>query len=317
MQAKGSKAQLRGYEESVYGTYPASGNAVRLPVIDISLNKTQDLVESRVLSGDRNATLPVPGEVSVGGGFTMQPDIRSIGWILKHFFGDYSVTGAGPYTHVFKVGSLPTGLSLEKFFSDLGFALMYTGCKINRFALDVTPAGILEASCDVIGQQETYLASPVDASPLLHPIVPFKQASATLSEGGSSMTRATGFSIDMTNNVEGTRVITNNGLIAEAPEGLFRATGRLSVLFESMTLYQKALNQTESALILTFPGATGGHSMQLIFDEILYGVASPGVPGPGGIVLDLNWQAYYENDSDASAARVVLINDVATYAAIP
>jgi hypothetical protein len=316
MRAKGSKAQLRAYYETAYGEAPSTRNGVRLPAVDIGIGLTQSLVQSRVLQGNRSETMPSPDQKSVAGTTTIQPDVRSIGWILRHLFGSYSVSGAGPYTHTFKVDAIAGSYMLEKFFSDLNFALQYVGCKPNGLNWDVGTGGLQECSVDWIGQDEIYSATPEDASPLLHAVIGFKVPTVTLSQAGVSLTKATRFGINIANNIEGTRTIGNSGIISDAPEGVISVTGPFEVTFESMTQYNKALNQTEEALVVTYPAA-GGHSLQFLLDEVQYEVASPAVQGPGGLNVAMNYRAYYDDAAAATAIRAILINDVATYAAIP
>lgn len=316
-QARGSKAQLRAYYEATYGQTPAARNGVRLPAIDIGVGLSQGLVQSRVLQGNRSETMPVLDSKTVGGTTTIQPDVRSIGWILRHLFGSYAVTGTAPtYTHTFKVDAISGSYMLEKFFSDLGFALQYIGCKPNGLTWDIGTGGIQEASIDWVGQDEIYAAAPEDAAPLLHAVVGFKTPSVTLSQGGSALTKATRFGINIANNIEGTRTVGNGGLISEAPEGVISVTGGFEVIFDSMTQYNKARNQTEEALVVTYPAA-GGHSLQFLLDEVQYEVASPAVPSPAGLTVGMNYRAYYDDAVAASSIRAILVNDVATYAAIP
>lgn len=317
-QERGNKAQLRMYYESAYAEAPAARNGVRLPAIDIGLTKTQPKVQSRVLQGNRSETMPSPDLITVGGGTTLQPDVRSFGWILRLLLGSYSVTGpvGGLYTHVFKVDALGITVALEKFFGVLGSALMYTGCKPNGLAWDVGIGGIQECGVDWVGADEVYEATPEDATPLLHSVVGFKVPTVTLAQAGVSLTKATRFGINIANNIEGTRTIGNSAIISDVPEGSIGVSGPFEVIFDSMTQYNKALNNTEESLVVTYPAA-GGMSLQWLMDEVQYDVESPGVPGPGGIVQPLNYRAYYDDAAAASAIRAILINDVATYAAIP
>lgn len=320
-QGRGSKAQLRAYYETAYGEAPTTRNGVRLPAIDIGVGLTQAKVQSRVLQGNRSQTMPVPDQKTVGGATTLQPDVRSIGWILRHLFGGYAVSGpvSGLYTHTFTVNTIVGSYMIEKFFGDLSFALQYVGCKPNGLTWDIGTGGIQECSVDWIGQDEIYSATPEDAAPLLHPIIGFTTPSVTLSQGGVAQTRATRFGITIANNIEGTRTVGNTGIIAEAPEGVIGVTGGFTLLFDSITQYNKAKNATEEAIIVTYPaaGTPAGQSLQFLLDEVQYEVASPGVPGPGGLTVDMNYVAYYDNAAAGSAIRAILVNDVVTYATIP
>lgn len=319
-QERGSKAQLRAYIEASYGQTPGARNGVRLPAIDITIGKAQALVQSRVLQGNRSETMPDLDEITVSGGTTLQPDVRSIGWILRGLLGSYSVAGpatvTGLYTHTFKVDSLSVFYALEKFFGGLGSSLMYIGCKPNGLTWDVGTGGIQECSVDWIGQDEVYIAAPEDATPLLHPIVGFKVPIVTLAQAGLTLSKATRFGINLANNIDGTRTVGGGGKIMDAPEGTIGVSGPFEILFDSMAQYNKALAGTEETIVVTYPAA-GGMSLQWLMDEVKYEVASPGVPSPGGIVQPMNYRAFYDDAAAGSAIRAILVNDVATYAAIP
>jgi hypothetical protein len=306
------------YEEATYGATPASRPGVRLPAVDIGVNLTQGKVSSRVLQGNRSETMPSVDSKTVGGGTTLQPDVRSIGWILYGLFGTYGVAGpaSGLYTHTFTVGTLAKTYMLEKWFSDLSISMQYVGCKPNGLTWEVGTGGLQECGVDWIGQNEIVGTAPEDATPLLHSVVGFKVPTVTLSQGGAALTAATKFGMNITNNIEGTRTIGNAGLISDAPEGMIGISGGFEVTFTSITQYNKAINATEEALILTYPAAAA-MSLQFLIDEVQYDVQSPGVPGPGGLVVPMNYKAYYDDGAAASAIRAILVNDVVTYAAIP
>lgn len=318
-QGRGSKAQLRMYYEAVYGTPPPAGNGVRLPAVDIAIGAKQDLVQSRVLQGNRSMTMPARDQRTVTGGTTIQPDVRSIGWLLYQLFGGYAVAGpvGGLYTHTFTINTLPIGVTLEKFFSDLGFALQYAGSRINGVSWDIGTGGLQEVGFDWVSQDEIYSATPIDATPLLSPVVGFRVPSVTLSQAGISLITATKFGMAFSNNLDPVRTVGNGGLINSAPEGLFGATFNMDVTFDGMTQYNKARNSTEETVVVTYPAVQAGMSLQLLMDEVQYSMQSPGVPGPGGLTVPMNGQAYYDDAAAGSALRALLINDQPTYAAIP
>lgn len=318
-QAKGSKSQVRMYYESVMGTPPIGGsNGVRLPIVDISIGLTQAVVASRVLQDNRSAAMPIRDSRAVGGSMTWQPDVRSAGWILYQLLGGYAVAGpvGGLYTHTFTLGSLPPGVTLEKLFTDLGLAFQYYGCRFNTLNWDIGTGGVQEASIDVIGTDEGNTAV-IDAAPLTHPFVGFRVPSVTLAQAGITTTTATRFGMNLANNLEPSRVIGNGGLINGAPEGTFGSTGTLETQFRSLTDYNKARNSTEESIIVTYPAVQAGMSLQWLFDEVQYNVAPIPIAGPGGVTVPLAWTAYYDDAAAGSAVRAIIINDVATYAAIP
>jgi hypothetical protein len=58
----------------------------------------------------------------------------------------------------------------------------------------------------------------------------------------------------------------------------------------------------------------GAVSLALAVDELFYSRETPAISGPGGIMLDLNYEGFYADAAAASAFRVVLVNTQASYA---
>ena len=80
-----------------------------------------------------------------------------------------------------------------------------------------------------------------------------------------------------------------------------------------MTLYDLAVANTETTLSIiltkgTGDGTAGNEKLSIYFDEIVLKPSAPVIPGDQGILVDFEFEAYYENDSDASALRIVLLN---------
>lgn len=249
----------------------------------------------------------------------------SIGWVLKHLLG-VPVT-SGPvtlkYTHVFKIGSLPTSVTLEKVFTDLTVALQYVGCRFNSISFDVGTGGMLKVTVDVIGQDEQGGAgAALDATPLTHPVAPFRLPIVLLEEAtyGSPLaafTSATRFSVTITNNLDAQRVVGGGGIISELPEAMAGVTGSMTIQFRDMAMYTKAKAGTIGKLRLTFPAASAGDSLMLDFPEVRYSVSPVAISGPGGVTTDLNFVAFWQNGVDASAVVATLVNTYASYASIP
>jgi hypothetical protein len=322
MLQRGSKTQGIIYEETTAGTPPAPGaNGLHLPLISMGLITEQGTVQSEVLRGDRNPAAPAEDERTTSGDIVIGPDSRSEGFLLKHLMGSVNTTldtpSAGLNTHVFTVGDLPAGLTAEKWFPDIPAAPRHTGVRINGVSMDLTPGGLLRMTFDAIGMNmvEPIPTARLDTTPLQYASSAFRLPKITLQEGGSGLVTASGFSINLTNNIEEIRVLGGGGAPAALPEGIFGADGTLSVLFDSLTLINKALNWTKSSIEIAFPSPITGHVMKLILAEVWYRFRSPGIPGPAGLIADLDFIAAIETGT--SAARWEVINDVTSYAAIP
>jgi hypothetical protein len=316
---KNSSATLVVFEEATAGT-EATGNGLRLPLITQNMAPTQELISSDVVNASRNPTRPYADALSVGGGFVIQPDPIGIGYLFKAALGLPTTTGAGPYTHVWKIttAQLKT-LTAEAWFSDIARAWRYRGVYANRFSFDATPRGILRMPFDVIGLSMAEYAAQLDAAPFTPADVAFRLPAITLSEGGVNFQKATRFALNFDNAIELVEALNNAGIALGAAEGIGRPTGTLTTLVDaSRVVGVKAGAFTESSLLATFPATDGTSSMQFTLPEIMYRINAPGVTGgTGPIPVDYAFIAYKDNDAAASALVVTLINTHASYVSIP
>lgn len=91
------------------------------------------------------------------------------------------------------------------------------------------------------------------------------------------------------------------------PEGICGVGGTLTVLFEDVDLMEKAIDAVESSIHITVE-----HNQTSIFElemqELEYGVNAPGIPGPQGLRVSMDYQAYYEAGAGNSAVIARLVN---------
>ena len=72
---------------------------------------------------------------------------------------------------------------------------------------------------------------------------------------------------------------------------------------------QCAVEAQEQTLVLSSCSA----SLALHVPELVYAVRHPQISGPDGVVLTLDFRAFYENDADATILKSTLINSTADY----
>jgi hypothetical protein len=316
--AKGSKVLCSMGEESTYGTASAT-EYLQLGIAEFNGGLKRTSNASRILRGDRNPTESFLGRKDVSFDLVLQPGVREIAFLMKHALGSNTTTGAGPYTHTTKVGTLPVGLTFDKFFQDLVQVQRYTGCRINGFEFTVNDDGLLEVTLHVIGSDETDAVALIDVSPKAYAMQPFAVPRLTIQEGGAGLTIGKDFHLTFMNNldVETGRVMGNAGKVADLPEGIVSVEFEMSVLFQSTALLNKAKNETESSIMINFPAPSATHSFQLDLKEVKYHVEEPSARGPNGIVVPMRGRGYYTDDAAASSIIATTINDVTSIATIP
>ena len=214
------------------------------------------------------------------------------------------------FIHEFKIPEIQPSLTIEEQFEDLDTEayIRYYGCKISSFAIEVGGDGELTATLNVVGADFEVDTSPFDATPTEISIARVNNFQAALAEGGSTLSNGTAqsFSIDMGLDTD-TFVIGGGGVRGDIVEGVVGVGGSLTTLFEDVSLVQKAIDGTESSLKLTITGSAVS-VFELEAQEIEYAVNGPEVPGPQGIRVTLDYQAFYDDGTEASAIVARLTN---------
>lgn len=312
--AKGYLSQVAMDFETTFGADPGSPNGLAIPVNSFDVKGSRNLNAAQTIIGNRNPVEPFVGNNMVNGSAVIPVDVLAMGYWLKAMFGAPTTTGSGTFTHTFKLGAAQPSLVLEKKFATATATYMkLNGCKISKFSMAAGGDGELTANLDIEGAKETVGTTAYDATLTAIALTRFNQFQAAITEGGSTLANCTAFSFDLDMGLDtDVYVIGGSGYRGDLPEGIASVGGTLTVLFENTTLLTKAINNTETALVLTFTNGT--NILRFTFPEVLLKMATPGITGPQGVRLELPWQAFYGNGADATAMKVELINSQASYA---
>ena len=309
---------LLEYETS-YKVAPSSATAVKLGYNSTTLKSSRPLLKPGTISGNRNPTIPFRGNTDVSGDIVVPVDLIGIGFWLKLLLGTPSTTGSeSPYTHVFSVGNTVPSAIIDRGFVDNTLYYKYDGIKANTFAITFGGENELTATLGLIGSSPTKGTSAYDASPTDYTSIAtrFENMELTIEEGGSSIASITEATLNINNNLDGSAYcIGAGGVRSQLAEGEIAVTGTVTGLFENDDLLLKGRNFTESKLVIT--ATDGDYSLAFDIGELVYEQTEPDVQGPGteGIVQTLNYYGYYQNDADASAILITLINSIATFPA--
>jgi hypothetical protein len=318
-QAKGSKSRILYDGEITFGSTRATVVAHVLPFVNESLRQSRNLIDSQSIRSARDARAPVRGNSEIGGDITLELD-PFMGKLLYHALGTVSTTGSSPYSHTFTVYDLPPGMTIEKQFTDLTTPeyFVYNGCKVNSLRVSLKSEGFIDTSVNIMGSAETVTTTSIDASPTDYSASAvggaFNAFSATIKEGGAELGIVTELEFTLENNLDGSVfVIDGTGKRYALPEGLAKVSGTMRILFENMTQYNKAINSTETSLEVTLMNGTGDGSaynekIMFVIDEMLLAPQSPAVDGPGGVMVELPFTAYYQDGASASIFKVILWN---------
>jgi hypothetical protein len=307
MQARGSGATFAIFQdETTYGTAPGSPAGAKLYLRSFGVQAQQGQESSQVITGNRARPKPYLTNRNIQGQLTGEINAENLGFLLRHALGVVSTTGTGPYQHAINIGALPESFTLEVDYgsaiSGSGRYIQYSGCRVNQATFSFPQAGACTFSMDVVGAQETPASSPLDATLTDTGHTTFDAFSATIEEGGSAVADIKSVEITLNNNLDTDGFVLGGGGVRGAlPEGFAVVTGRLTALFDSATLMNKTLNQTESILFIGLSrgsgsGAAGNEAIQFHVPKLVYDRHTPPVPGPAGILAELSFTAFKDTD---------------------
>lgn len=238
---------------------------------------------------------------------------QSIGELLRLMLGSVNTSGAGPYIHTFTPGDLPTATIQVGRPSTDGTVrpFDYIGCMFDGWTLSFDATGdgsmvMLEGS--IIGYEEQTnqtLATPAYPSP----VTSWTSVQASLLLGGAAYC-IDSLSFTAANNLRrnheacaataGKPNVTENGQRTYA--------GTLVSDFKDLTAYNRFVNGTEAALVVTVNA--GASAILTLTSNVRFDGTTPNVSSDEIVKQSLPFVA--TSTTDAGALTVVLTNSDAT-----
>jgi hypothetical protein len=303
--------------ESTYGTAPSAGYTLPFNSCDVVGTKARNTPAT--LTGTRNPVVPFAGNQDVSGNIVVPADSDAMAYWLAAMFGDPISNGADPYVHEYKIASTMPSITIEKAFTDIASNVYerFVGCKISTMSITIGGDGELVVSMGVLGKQMTEETSAFDAAPTSVSIDRVDNFSAAMTEGGGALSNAREVTLDIDFGLDADQfVIGASGTRGDIPEGIVAVSGNLMTLFEDKTLLDKAINDTESSLKVTVTQSANS-VLEFEVQELLYSVNGIPVDGPQGLMVNLDFQGYYTDGSEASALVARVTNNVSSYDVVP
>ena len=293
--ANGAQHSLHYIAEVTYGTTPATPTWTPLPHTGTTLALTKDAIESEKLRGDRQIEDFRHGNKSIGGDVTAELEYGAFDDIIQ------AVMCRSWTTNVLKTGTTRRSFTLERKFADLATPEFhrYTGVEFNTMALSVSPNAMVGATFSVVGKDLSLATAEIASSTYSADVgnTPFDSFTGSITEGGSAIATVTSLEMTIENGLEPLFSVgsdtTNRPSIGKS-----RVTGSLTTYFDSKTLYEKFINETESAIVLTLTDVAG-NDYEIDIPRVKYNSGQPDVSGEGAVTVSMDFVALYNSD-DAS-----------------
>ena len=300
----GSRFGLRMVKEVTFGTIPSTSfSTVRLT--DTDLNLKFDSLQSNEIRSDRQIASFRHGMKSVEGSIGVEIAVGAHNDLWSGAFAAAWGGSTGAYT--LKTGTSLYTYTFERSFADGPQFDAMMGCAINGVDISITPDKMATAKFSVIGQTvtamqgTTWAAGGVIAAGTAQPCDAF---TGSLTEGGSPVAVVTAIEIKLTNGRK-TEGVVGSRLTPAIFEGTCNVSGTVTALFENATLYNKFVNETDSAIVVNLTdGSTG--TMSFTIPKVKYSTGDFNIPKEGPITVKMDFQALY--DSGTSSTLTIASN---------
>ena len=319
-------------EETVWGTPVARTKFMKVHE-GSSLEQTADREIATIMSGNIGADAEAQFDKGQRGeGKLVFPvsydDVAGL-TIIKHAFGLYAVTGAGPYTHTFTrkvgppfaAGGTPTATSLSV---ELNYELPDTnlqarlleGAMVKTLSLGWEAESEIKAEAEFIGERMTQIAETVSPTYPVYDtyLQKFSQAGIKFDAGGEMASVVIGFNMKLDNGFQ--PLVTLGSVNTRQPRrrGKGQLSGTIKMLWDgtasqAATMWTKYVANTQTGMIVTLTGPTN-YSWVLTIANAKYS-ASRLTPEEGQLqTVEFDFLAL--QDPTNSMVKLVASNQTAT-----
>lgn len=310
----GANAKVAIKPQASFGV-AATGNYVLVPFNTLTLAPNDQLGNDAILGLGRQAQRPSREITEIQGRIEVPVDAEAIGWWLYALFGAATVTGAGPYTHVWKsdLSVLPR-FTIEVQHSDGASAIytQYLDVMANGFSTDFAATGRPKLSIDLIASTESESGSSGAGTPTTPTLTWFHQRVNSLKKDTVALGKVPSFQLTYANNIEVDRYVGGGGLVGAMEPGQCTVSGNLRARFNDSVLRGLAVAATVFDLEA---GWTNTASQKLLFEIDQAELARRGreISGPGGIEQAFELVGSLDQ-GEGSMLRATLTNATASYA---
>lgn len=295
-QAQGSQRRLAYVVESTYGTTPATPTMKQIDYVSFNGDLNTPEIMSQTIRPNRQMTGSRRGNISTTGDLTVELTPDNYDDFLEAFMqGTWA-------TNVLKVGQTQRSFSIEDGFLDIAQYRVFKGCVFNKLSIEVKPDSYVTATFGFMGSNTSaFTSSPLSATPTsaLAKDAFFHEA-GIFKEGGSTVAYVSGIKLDMDNNVDANNALGTTG-VRNMTSGKFVVKGTVTALFESVTLYNKFQNATDSSLQFQVP--SGLQTLDFNLPKINYTNGKIVGKGDAGVNVEMSFTAEY----DTTAATTLTI----------
>ena len=286
--ATGARHSAAYIAEATYGTTPATPALKNIRHTSCSLGMDKSTFESAELREDRQIAHMRHGTKQIAGDIGMELSYGTFDDFLEALMG-------GTWTaDVLLAGTTRRSFTIERKFANLAIPEWhrFTGQEVNSLSLSITPDAMVTGTFNFVGKDQSIGTAIIAGAtyPAATTTAPFDAFTGVINEGGASIGIVTAIDLTIENGLSPLFVIGSD--TTERPGiGKSRITGTVTAFFESKTLLEKFINETDSSIDLTLTDGTS--SLKFDMNTIKYTGGKPDVDGEGEITIALPFTALY------------------------
>jgi len=290
--AQGSRSGLSYVAETTFGVTPGTPALIQLPINTHSLNLTKDRLAGNEIQ-DRMNRVSRHGNRQVGGDIAV--DLRKgdfDAFLEGAFFNDFS-------TDVLKVGTTLKSFSIEDAALDISQYRLFTGCAVSTAAFSIKPNQMVTTTFTMVGKDMSISGTSVDpAKTASSTNAPFDAYSGSLTLGNaggslSSVATITGIDFTLNNNLAPTFVVGSSST-PQLEFGRATVEGTISAYFEDLSLYNRFLNEVETAFEVSVDDPTGSNAYTFLFPRVKFNTGDIPLDGETSRTVSISFEALYD-----------------------
>lgn len=289
-----------------------------LPFNSNTLASSQNTTNPGTMTGRRDATEPILGNIDNSGNITLPLDTEACGYLFAMAFGKPTTKGTtvsdgvkAPYTHVFKPKTQQPSFAVEKVFNNGIFALS-KGVKVSKMSFSFGGDGELTVSADLMGCDEELNDRETGTGAKAVKINRLNNFQASMFIDGQEVSIVTELSLDIDFGLDGEGyAIGGKGYRGRINEGIITPSGTLKAFFDDKSLVDRAINSTITSIQVKL--TKGTDSLIIDLPECMFARKTPAIDGAKGIVQELSYNAFFKENSDNSCVKITLTNGTADY----
>lgn len=299
MSAVNARRQYAFIPEVTFGVTPGTPQTQLIEVVEFDGDLTAQQLSGNTIQAHRQTAFSRRGNTATEGKLDIELCPDNFDWALE------AVLGGTWTTNVVKVGATARSFAIEEGFTDIAQYRTFNGVSFNTLSMNVTPQALVTASFGFIGSgTSAFSGTSIDTTPTaITAKDSFFHENGVITEGGSTVAYITGIQYELSNNLTGNYAL-GSSAYRSVSLGKVKVTGTVTALAESVALYNKFKNSTDSSL--QFQLAAGAKTMTFKFPKVKYteGKLNRGSEGP--VLVELKFEAVYDT-TDATSLMITRV----------